>query len=411
MRIAYVCTDPGIPVFGTKGASLHVRAVLSELLRRGHEVHLLCVRSGEGAAAQALLEAGLIVHQLPRVLGDDTAQREHSAQASDATVASLLDQIGPELVYERYALWGRTATAWAQAAEVPSILEVNAPLPAEAEKYRGLHNVNAALSVARAALGAAGTVICVSEPVRQWACAFAPDPTRVHTVPNGVDTQRITPGRPEQPLTATGWPAVTPALAHPGSPVPAVGFTTGFVGTLKPWHGVDLLIQAMSILVALDPSHRLLVVGDGPERERLQSLTRRLGLNEHVEFTGAVAESEIPALLQRMHVACAPYPGGEDFYFSPLKVYEYLAAGLPVVASRIGELPALLGHGRQGVLVTPGNVDEISGAVEALRLDSWRREQLGNAARATALEHDWSHVVDRIAGLAAVPLGRVHAHT
>ncbi|GLY16977.1 glycosyl transferase [Kineosporia sp. NBRC 101677] len=380
MRVVYVCSDPGIPVFGTKGASLHVRAVLGELLRRGCEVHLICARRGEGSpgAAAGLIKAGLTVHELPRMSGP----REAAAQAGDAAVAPVLTRIQADapvdLVYERYSLWGRTATAWAAEAGVPSILEVNAPLPAEASTYRDLHDVAGATEVARSAISAAGTVICVSDPVRSWASALTDDPARVHTVPNGVDTRRI----------------------HPGSPRESESFTTGFVGTLKPWHGVDVLIQAMAQLVQRNPAHRLLVVGDGPQHKRLQALTDHLGITANVEFTGAVAESAVPELLQRMDVACAPYPAGVNFYFSPLKVYEYLAAGLPVVASRIGSLPELLSG--SGILVTPGEADDLAEAIDGLRVDPRRRAEMSRVARETALQHDWAAVVDRIVGLGRV---------
>ena len=135
MRVAYVCTDPGIPVFGSKGASLHVRAVVRELRRRGHEVHLVCARLGGETPADL---ADLPVHRLPVVRAEATAERERSAQASDAAVAAVLTDLSPDLVYERYALWGRTATAWAQQHHVPSVLEVNAPLVEEQARHRGL---------------------------------------------------------------------------------------------------------------------------------------------------------------------------------------------------------------------------------------------------------------------------------
>ena len=152
MRIAYVCTDPGIPVFGRKGASVHAQAVLTELVRAGHEVHLLTPRpGGDPSPGDPLTE--VIVHPLPAIGRGDAAARELRAQASDAHVAGLLSAIEPELVYERYALWGRTATDWAATHGVRSVLEVNAPLVTEQARFRELVHVAAANEVACRALG------------------------------------------------------------------------------------------------------------------------------------------------------------------------------------------------------------------------------------------------------------------
>lgn len=381
-RVAYVCTDPGIPVFGTKGASVHAQAVLRALLRRGVEVHLLTSRAG--GPAPAGLEA-VRVHELPAVTGsgsakgpDRLASRERSAVASDAAVAGVLDGLladGPlDLVYERYALWGRTATAWARRTGVPSLLEVNAPLPDEQATHRGLLDVAGARAVAADALSAATASFGVSDAVTAWARGHAADPARVRTVANGVDTRAVMPA--ERPVTG-----------------PDDLFTVGFVGTLKAWHGVETLVDATARLVAQDPSYRLLLVGDGPRADALRARAADLGISAHVETTGALPAADVPAQLHRMDVACAPYPALDDFYFSPLKVTEYLAAGLPVVASAVGGLPALLGHGAHGTLVAPDDPAALAAAVATLRADVVRRRSLRTANRAAALAADWDHVL------------------
>lgn len=389
MRIAYVCTDPGVPVFGTKGASVHVQAVVRVLVAAGAEVHLVCARTG-GEAPPDL--AQVHVHPLPPVRAEEAADRERSAVASDATVETLLDRLHAEapldLVYERYALWGRSATARAAALDVPSVLEVNAPLVEEQARHRTLVDREGAIQVARAAISSARATICVTGAVADWARAHTTDPTRVHVVANGVDTTRIQP-------------AARPVAGACGP------FTVGFVGTLRPWHGVETLLEAAALLVAHDPAFRLLLVGSGPRADALAEQAHQLGVADHVETTGAVHPAQVPALLQRMDLATAPYPAQEGFYFSPLKVYEYLAAGLPVVASEVGTLPALLDHGRLGTLVAPGSPTALAEAVVALRTDQDRRTALRHATRDAAEAHDWRHVVARTLSLVGLELGEV----
>ncbi|TDE94771.1 glycosyltransferase family 1 protein [Occultella glacieicola] len=389
-RVAYVTTDPGISVFGRKGASVHVRAVIRVLAAAGAEVHLITPRTDGEPPADL---RGVTVHLLPEVSGADGADRtdrERAARHSDAAVASVLDRLhatGPlDLVYERYALWGRTATAWAQEKGVRAVLEVNAPLVAEASRHRGLVDIAGAERVASDAIGRADAVVCVTDPVADWARDRTHAPERVHTVANGVDTRAITPAG--RPVTAAD----------------ATTFTVGFVGTLKPWHGVDVLIDALALLLRRDPSYRLLLVGHGPQAQALADRAGHLGIDRAIEATGAVDAAEMPALLHRMDVATAPYPELADFYFSPLKVYEYLAAGLPVVASRIGGLPALLGDGRLGTLVDPGDARALADAIADLRADATRRADLGRLGPENMAANDWSRVVERILDLVGIHL-------
>jgi glycosyltransferase involved in cell wall biosynthesis len=136
------------------------------------------------------------------------------------------------------------------------------------------------------------------------------------------------------------------------------------------------------------------------------------GLRESAVFTGAVAPQMVPGLLASMDVAVAPYPPVANFYFSPLKVYEYMAAGLPIAASRVGQLAELLRHEETGLLCPPGDSPALASALERLRGDDDLRKRLGTAARATAFrKHTWAAVAQRIISLAhrksAPPLSTV----
>ena len=373
MRTAYICTDPGIPVLGRKGASVHAQAVLTELVRAGHEVHLLTPRPG-GAAFP-----GVQIHLLPPIGKGDAAARERRAQASDAAVAGVLSTIAPDLVYERYALWGRTATRWAAEHGIRSVLEVNAPLVAEQQRFRELVHVDEAEAVAHSALSCADTVICVSEPVGAWARERGARPGAVLVEPNGVDPTRIT---------------IPPG---PVAPVDSDTFTVGFLGTLKPWHGLDTLVSAMEPLIRADRSWRLLLVGDGPMAEDVRHRLAAAGLADRAELTGAVSPAEVTAYLHHMDIACAPYPAGGSDYFSPLKVYEYLAAGVPVVASAVGQLPGALDHGRLGRLVPPGDPAALTEGLAGLRDDLGERIRLRQLGREVVLaRHTWQALIERV---------------
>lgn len=386
MRIAYICCDPGIPVFGTKGASVHIQEVVRELRSAGHEVVLYALRSGEHVPADL---ADLELH-LEAVADAAPAEREQAQVRTAQRIASQVIADGADLVYERYSLFSTALTDVTAATGVPGVLEVNAPLIDEQRRHRSLVDVSGAKQVLRRQVGAARVTVCVSDPVADWVrrrIADVPDAEavagRIHTVPNGVSVRRIQP--------------------QPADPDRVV---VTFVGTLKPWHGVTDLITAAALA---RQQWSLRIIGDGPEMETLRAQAERLGVE--ADFRGAVAPEEIPAHMAGSAVGVAPYPdlgGLEQQYFSPMKVLEYLAAGLAVVASDVGQIPQLLEEGPQlhGVLVAPSDPTALAAALDDLAASPQRRARLGRDGRLLAEErHSWARVVTRILELAGVAQG------
>mgnify|MGYP002718259949 CR=1 FL=1 len=165
-RVAYVSTDPGVPVFGSKGASVHVQAVVRELLRRGTEVHLVTARLG-GDLPRGL--GGVVVHELPRITGTPGREREESARRSARAAADVLARVHSDtpldLVMERYSLWSDAAMTWARACDVPGVLEVNSPLVDEQAQHRVLADRVGAEAIARRAFDAADRNVREGVPI------------------------------------------------------------------------------------------------------------------------------------------------------------------------------------------------------------------------------------------------------
>ena len=398
MRIAYVCSDPGVPVFGTKGAAIHVRELCRALSALGHEVLILSPRGdgdrpfGFDVRAETILvsppEAAARVEQA--VANDVRALR--CATALFEQGLSILHAFRPDIVYERYSLFGTGGSALAAELDVPLIEEVNAPLSDEQRSYRELAFVEAARGLERDVLRSADRIVTVSPALQRWLVGLGVQAHRIAVVPNGADVARFRP-------VPNGGAWVRARLGLEGEPV------VGFVGTLKTWHDVPTLIRAVACLRETGRKARLLVVGDGPERSRLEELAGLEGLAEAAVFVGQVPYEQVPAYLGAMAVAVAPYRADDDFYFSPLKLVEYLAAGRPVVAAAVGEIGHCIRPRETGLLYPPGNERALAVALAELLDDPGGAARLGLSGQEHVRGfHTWEQNAHAVTELAAEAL-------
>ena len=376
MKIAYVNADPNVPVFGTLGSSVHVQEMLVAMLRRGAEVHLFTNRLGDDAPSEV---TALQMHLLPKLPREDVAAHERAALAGNSALREALAkemQKGAfDLIYERHSLWSYAGMEFARERGLSSLLEVNAPAFEEQAGQQSVLDRGAAEDAMMRAFRSANAIIAVS---RQLAHILEQHPSargKTYVVPNAVSPERFS--------------GVRPAIPKNGS------FTIGYIGILKARHGLTTLIETFALVAQQSPEAKLLIVGDGPEREYLDREIAARGLTERVEFAGAVAPELVPGYLASMDVALAPYPPLARFYSSPLKLYEYMAAGLPIVATRIGQIEEVIQHGETGILVRPGDAAGMAEAVTALAASPDARARLGEAARQTVREHTWDNVLER----------------
>ena len=385
MKIAYINADSDIPVFGTKGCSIHVQEVLLAMLKRGDEVHLFTTRIGDEAPSDV---STLQIHPLPRLRRFDAATSEQDAIDMNKVVHHALakeaEQGAFDLIYERYSLWSCAGMQFACERGVRSVLEVNAPLIEEGASNRTLIDRGAAEEIAMRAFRCATVITAVS---RQLAHIVEQHPSargKVHVVPNAVN-----------PLRFAG---NMPSLPQPNA------FVIGFLGSLQRWNGLTTLIESFAMVAEQSATARLLVVGDGPEREELDREIAAHDLIERVKLTGAVSPELVPGLLASMDVAVAPYPRLSNMYLSPLKLYEYMAAGLPIVASRIGQMEEVIDDGLTGILVPPGDAGALARALIDLEQNHAIRARLGQAAREAVRDHTWDDIVAFVISLTGADL-------
>jgi len=262
--------------------------------------------------------------------------------------------------------------------DVPLIVEANAILSTEAGAYRSIHNDSLVRRIEQRTLSGADAVIAVSEVLAEQVVAVGVDADHVYVAPNGVDADMFAN------VDAAKIDSARNSLSLNGKRV------VGFAGSLKQWHGVDDLVRAFARLLRREENTALLIVGEGPMLEPLQALAGELGVFDQVVFTGAVEHRRMPILLGLMDVAVAPFRPMEEFYFSPIKLFEYMAAGALVVASDVGQIANVIEHGREGLLYPAGSIDELAATLErALSSSDWRAVMASNARRLVRERFTW----------------------
>jgi glycosyltransferase involved in cell wall biosynthesis len=221
----------------------------------------------------------------------------------------------------------------------------------------------------------ASLVVVVSERVADEVRAMAPA-ARVLVSPNAVDTSAFE-------VASNVRRSERRRLEVPDNDV-----LVGFVGRFYVWHGVDILAEAATRFLKERPNARLLLIGDGPCRE--SALRKLAPWGNRVVAPGMAPHDQIPALMAACDVLVAPHAPIEGFVGSPMKLFEYLASGRAVIASRLEQLAEVLTEGETGLLVTPGDVDELVDAVIRLVDDPELRARLGHAGRQEAFaKHTW----------------------
>ena len=362
MRILYSAIDQSVPA--AHGGSVHVTAVAEGLAALGHDVHVLVSPGAGGALPQG--KARWV--PLPPPLGN---RRLRLLRAGD--VLAYARTMNPDVIIERYYNFGGEAMLAARRLGSLAVLEVNAPVIDHPGSLKRL--VDRGLIV---------------EPLRRWRdwqCQQAD----VIVTPSA----RIIPASvPTSKILVTEWGADTSRF-HPGAPGPVPFSRSGgeivavFAGAFRAWHGAIHLVDAIRRLHARGRREfRAVLVGDGPE---LTTVRQSAASVEGITLVGAVPHAELPAILAASDVGVAPFDTSRlpslayEFHWSPLKMFEYMAAGLPVVAPRIERLANVVRDGREGLLYESSDADGLADALQRLANRDLRLE-LGAAARERVVE-------------------------
>jgi glycosyltransferase involved in cell wall biosynthesis len=371
-RLIYLRTRAG---YATEvgGSVTHTLEVVSALSSEGVDVECLTTDATlAGSAAKAASSPRWQVSGSPAIFSAVPASFVFAGDLA-LTRASLRSTLRAGAIYQRFARFSIAGALIARLSGRPLFLEYNSPGnflasdPAPFIRQRELCE--------EAVLHMAAIILVVSEVGRDQLVERGVDAKKIVVNPNGVDVQRF---------------AVRRALATRNELSFADDdIVIGFTGSFLPFHGVPVLARSFAKVQQDVPRARLLLVGDGEGRDEVERILTEAGCGEAVRMLGAVGRERIPALLAACDVLASPhvaFSSGASFFGSPTKLFEYMAAGKAIVASRLGQIEDV-----------QGNVDELAAAISRLIADPDLRARLGPAAQKEAMaRHTWAHNARRV---------------
>lgn len=311
-------------------------------------------------------------------------------------ISRLLRRRRPRAIYQRhrrFAIAGALLSRWLR---VPLILEFNGSEIWVSRHWDPARFPRLLALCEEFNLASASTIVVVSEVLRDDLVSRGVSSDRIIVNPNGVDPGRFHPN--------CGGVEVRAALGFTQDDIVAA-----FVGTFSYWHGVEVLQQA--ILNMMDAAEhdavlnrlKFMLIGRGPLFEDMRNALAAHPHNANrIVLPGNVAHDLVPSYLDAADILLSPHvpmPDGRRFFGSPTKLFEYMAAGKGIVASRLDQLATVLKDRSSALLVTPGDVHELVLATRQLAADACLRERLGRCARETVIaNYTWAQNATRVLG-------------
>ena len=372
---------------------VHIQEMVSAFRRRGVEVLVIGpgdAESHEGRADHTSRISNAIRGMAPAI--GELVELAYNVIAYKR-LKRACESFQPDILYERYNLYLLAGLWLSRARGLPMLLEVNAPLALERAEHGSLAWRHLARSCEAKVWRGADAVLSVSEVLADLIREAAVAEDQVHVIPNGVDLNFFVPSLDASKLRRELKLGDRTVL--------------GFVGFVRPWHGLDRVIE---VLAESGHTHNLhlLIVGDGPARSNLELMASRLGVEDRVQFVGAVPRKDIPRYVDAFDIALQP---SAVAYACPLKLIEYMSMGRAIIAPDQPNIRELITNSETGLLVRDGDPSELTQAILALTNNIELRISLGRKAAQAVRQRGltWDANAERVLALAS-QMSRDHRH-
>ncbi len=424
--ITHLFQAPGIDFAQPQAAQLHIYYTMRSLQNAGHDVRLLALVGQQvintsdlrifydKPAPSMFGQLGLAGRPIFRLFerGVRRIQKDlrlpylalfDSLRFYDA-VRHTLPGLTPDnrfnqhIIHERFNLMALGGALASRRLDVPFVLEVNADLlqqrRAKGKPERGLRRLWARWAT-RFCFNSADVIVTVSAGLaRHLQQEWDIPAQRLAALPCAADTERFARAQsvgPEERRLQTIEGTVVPLSGQP---------VIMWIGGFHHWHDLELLLDSFTNVRQQTPDALLVLVGDGATRTQIQQRVHEQGLAGSVIMTGMIPHHRIPHMMALADILVAPSPalppskGGTG---TPLKLFEYMAAGKAILATDVDQATAVLEHDQTALLTPPGDARAFAAAITCLLQDPARRARLGaNARRQAQTKHSWEEYASQL---------------
>lgn len=351
---------------GDGAEGIHVREMIRAFRGLGHEVRVIGP-AGESAPGTSRKSStlGAIKRAIPSAIFEIA---EICYTGYSFLLASWqIYRFKPDFIYDRYITFNAGIVLAGRAHRVPVFLEVNAPLALERQQQKDekINFPRLAAAMERWICSRSTRSIVVSSPLRDYLESIGVPKGHCVVMPNGVDPVRFSPRPKDETLRA--------ALG-----IPTDSFIVGFTGVLRPWHGLDLLLESAAHLVKQGLRVVILIVGDGPYRGEMEQAIAQAGLDRSVMITGKVPHDRVADYVALFDIAVSPRA---TFYASPMKVLEYMALGKPVAVPATANFLDMIDDRLNGITFKENDAQALAAALAEAYASPELCRSLGQRAR------------------------------
>ncbi len=382
LRVLYVCADPGIPIFGRKGCSTHVRETCRFLSERGHTVHLLAANAGEDFGGDVPFTCTFVPSFKKKFLGKDVRLLLNNLIMFRKAL-QVIKMLNPDIIYERYSLYAKSTEIISKILKIPRIVEINSPLAFE-QKNR-LRAPWLAEIFEKNIFRNSQYAIVVSKMIKDHLASLGVSPSKISIQPIAVDSRFfetvVTP--PPEEVRATC----------------ADRLVIGYVGTLLHYHRVNILIDmARELRESIGNILFLMIGGEKSKVEKYRARAHKDGVDDVFLFVGSVRYRDLPLYIDLIDIGIIPNTAP---WAAPTKMFEYAAMKKPIIAPDYPAVRDFIPEESHWLLFPPYTSDGIVEKIEKLARDTASRTRLGEINRERVLDgYTWQHYIDRIEEIA-----------